>query len=119
MDPWTAELDFLSRELTELPLVKRRYPIPPDELESYRLKYKYKNSFQLQKYRQIQIIDTLLHVKDITSDPGMKIHHKLLQFLEKRARYSSLLILHELKNVIPSMKSMGNILDSQKLEGKG
>ena len=109
----------MDRELRELSLVKRRYPIPEDELESYQLKYKYKNSFQLQKFRQIQIIDSLLHVKNNHSDAGMKIFQKLLNFLEKRARYASLLILHELKNVIPTVKSMENILDSQKLEGKG
>ena len=112
-----AELEFLGRELGELSLVKRRYPIPEDE--SYQLKYKYKNSFQLQKFRQIQIIDSLLHVKNNHSDAGMKIFQKLLNFLEKRARYASLLILHELKNVIPTLKSMENILDSQKLAGEG
>ena len=100
-------------------LVKRRYPIPQDEFNSYELKYKYKNSFQLQKFRQIQIIDSLLHVKDTSYDPGMKIYEKLLEFLEKRTRYSSLLILSELKNVIPTIKSMKNILDSKKLEGTG
>ena len=49
----------------------------------------------------------------------MKVYKKLLEFLEKRARYSSLLILSELKNVIPTIKSMKNILDSEKLEGTG
>ena len=88
-------------------------------VQSYQLKYKYKNSFQLQKFRQIQIIDSLLHVKNNHSDAGMKIFQKLLNFLEKRARYASLLILHELKNVIPTLKSMENILDSQKLAGEG
>ena len=112
-------MDFLNRELRDLPLVKRRYPIPEDEFNSYELKYKYKNSFPLQKFRQIQIIDTMLHVKDTSYDPGMKIYEKLLEFLEKRARYSSLLILSELKNVIPTLKSMKNIIDSEKLEGTG
>jgi len=120
--PWIhdkANLEFLNRELRDLSLVKRRYPVPQDEFNSYELKYKYKNSFQLQKFRQIQIIDSLLHVKDTSYDPGMKIYEKLLEFLEKRTRYSSLLILSELKNVIPTIKSMKNILDSQKLEGTG
>ena len=107
----------MNRELRDMSLVKCRYPIPKDEINSYELKYKYKNSFQLQKFRQIQIIDSLQHVKDTSYDPGMKVYKKLLEFLEKRARYSSLLILNELKNVIPTMKSMENILDCKKLEG--
>ena len=41
----------------------------------------------------------------------MKIYEKLFEFLEKRARYSTLLILSELKNVIPTLKSMKNIID--------
>ena len=61
----------------------------------------------------------MLHIKDTSYDPGMKIYEKLLEFLEKRARYSSLLILSELKNVIPTVKSMKNIIDSEKLEGTG
>ena len=61
----------------------------------------------------------MLHIKDTSYDPGMKIYEKLLEFLEKRARYSSLLILSELKNVIPTLKSMKNIIDSEKLEGTG
>ena len=111
-------MEFLNRDLRDLSLVKRRYPVPQDEFNSYELKYKYKNSFQLhqQKLHQIQIIDSLLHVKDTSYDSGMKIYEKLLEFLEKRARYSSLLILSELKNVIPTIKSMKNILDSEKLE---
>ena len=114
-------MEFLNRDLRDLSLVKRRYPVPQDEFNSYELKYKYKNSFQLhqQKLHQIQIIDSLLHVKDTSYDSGMKIYERLLEFLEKRARYSSLLILSELKNVIPTIKSMKNILDSEKLEGTG
>ena len=79
-------MEFLGRELGELSLVKRRYPIP--ENESYQLKYKYKNSFQLQKFRQIQIIDSLLHVKNNHSDAGMKIFSKIIEFSRKTSPLS-------------------------------